>query len=445
MVQVILKAAFNAGWGGSAQYFSLAGDGQIPFGTTFGISYTKIVMPIDGSFNNLTVYSADAHPNYTVALMVNGVATSLLVGLPAGDLTASNLSSVIPVSEGDDVAIRVVVSPAGVGSGYDISVGLEFTGAQQIYGLQPFSGSVSSTNPATMGRRGGILLNGDFEVAPFPISVTLSNTYSIASVAGDITKLVMKAYGGAPGAGVWTGYLIKNGVLQDGTGGTVDTSVIMTGTDLYVSTTFTLPITLGDQMEFIVVRTALNAPNMPAQISAAIAFTPDSTDSFMNTGGSGDTVSSSVPTYLWNRSEQLSLIETAANVPITGSGINVTGLYVEIRTPSGPGRGFTYTLRKNGANTAATFTIMHPAVNGQILGLDIDYELGDVMTLQITPVNTPISSDHYWGLISLVEPSEDGGIYQLVPGKTDDTIYSGDDTVDVKIPDPYFKTGLLGE
>jgi len=62
-------------------------------------------------------------------------------------------------------------------------------------------------------------------------------------------------------------------------------------------------------------------------------------------------------------------------------------------------------------------------------------------------VSSPGASDKvYWGLISLVEEeTSEGGIYQMVPGKTDDTIYSGDDTVDVKIPDPYFKTGVIGD
>ena len=69
------------------------------------------------------------------------------------------------------------------------------------------------------------------------------------------------------------------------------------------------------------------------------------------------------------------------------------------------------------------------------------------MVLQVDPVSSPGASDKvYWGLISLVEEeTSEGGIYQMVPGKTDDTIYSGDDTVDVKIPDPYFKTGVIGD
>ncbi len=39
------------------------------------------------------------------------------------------------------------------------------------------------------------------------------------------------------------------------------------------------------------------------------------------------------------------------------------------------------------------------------------------------------------------------GVYTIVPGKTDDTLYDNDDpgtTEDVKIPDPFFRTGFVG-
>lgn len=50
------------------------------------------------------------------------------------------------------------------------------------------------------------------------------------------------------------------------------------------------------------------------------------------------------------------------------------------------------------------------------------------------------------GDIPLLLVQNMSGIYTLVPGKTDDTIYTGfgDDTVDVKKPDPTFKTGYIG-
>lgn len=43
-----------------------------------------------------------------------------------------------------------------------------------------------------------------------------------------------------------------------------------------------------------------------------------------------------------------------------------------------------------------------------------------------------------------ITPVGSSGIYTIVPGKTDDTVKSGAGTVDLEIPDPTFRTGLLG-
>lgn len=53
------------------------------------------------------------------------------------------------------------------------------------------------------------------------------------------------------------------------------------------------------------------------------------------------------------------------------------------------------------------------------------------------------------GPTNLVLSTDVSGLYVLVPGKTDDTIYDRNDplnitTVDVKIPDPYVRTAFLG-
>jgi len=258
----------------------------------------------------------------------------------------------------------------------------------------------------------------------------------------------MRSYAGAPGSGIWTGYIIKNGILQDGTGGTADTELVMTGSDIYVARDVSVSIVLADILEFVVNRTIINAPFALAQIGASIAFMPDDEASFMNTGGSNDAFDVTQTNWVWVRSEQLVLNELECNVPIPLRGVNVTGLYCQVTAMPIPGSSWTYTIRKNGEDTSVSFTITYPAVDGQILGQNVNFAFGDVMTLQVEPSSSPApgaTGKHYWGLISLVEESSSGGIYQLVPGKTDDTLYTGEDsTVDVKIPDPYFKTGLLG-
>jgi len=62
------------------------------------------------------------------------------------------------------------------------------------------------------------------------------------------------------------------------------------------------------------------------------------------------------------------------------------------------------------------------------------------------PIITGDGGMNFNGDVPLLAVENLSGIYTLVPGKTDDTIYTGiaDDTVDVKKPDPTFKTGYVG-
>lgn len=62
------------------------------------------------------------------------------------------------------------------------------------------------------------------------------------------------------------------------------------------------------------------------------------------------------------------------------------------------------------------------------------------------PSGVGIGGLEFNGLPSLLAVKNMSGIYTLVPNKTNDTIYTGfgDDTVDVKKPNPMFKTGYIG-
>lgn len=63
----------------------------------------------------------------------------------------------------------------------------------------------------------------------------------------------------------------------------------------------------------------------------------------------------------------------------------------------------------------------------------IDLAAGEVITINVTNTATP---------------NERSGIYKIVPGKRNDTLWndlSAETTTDVKIPNPFIKTGLIGE
>jgi len=69
---------------------------------------------------------------------------------------------------------------------------------------------------------------------------------------------------------------------------------------------------------------------------------------------------------------------------------------------------------------------------------------GQIVILTIT--STQFSGSVALGKLMTIFFENATGIYTLVPGKTNDTLYDNDngDTIDAKFPDPFWKTGFIG-
>lgn len=80
--------------------------------------------------------------------------------------------------------------------------------------------------------------------------------------------------------------------------------------------------------------------------------------------------------------------ETIAQTAMVNSGV-IQNLYVRLNTAPGSGKSWTVMLRKNAADTAATFTISDLATIGSYTASTISYVAGDYFTLQFTPSGTP--------------------------------------------------------
>src|SRR5262245_55922867 len=251
MIQTFLKASWNLGWGSSFYRIGLGGQG----GTTFFFNddASIVVVPITGTFRNLIIYSpAGDHPNYTATLYVNGVASTLTCALLTADDVASDNTHEVSVVAGDDIFISVNVNPLGAGTGYPLNFSLEFEGNQQFY-------SISSGANHTSGDYGGggALGNGVIQTAYIPTA--LSNTYSICTTPGTLTGIRSKDFSTNNVGGGYTAYISLNQVLQDGSGGTVNTACSWNDGDVGASSSFSLPIVIGDHVEFALLRTGANA------------------------------------------------------------------------------------------------------------------------------------------------------------------------------------------
>ena len=73
--------------------------------------------------------------------------------------------------------------------------------------------------------------------------------------------------------------------------------------------------------------------------------------------------------------------------------------------------------------------------------------IGDPPIVHVVITSTQFSGSVDLGPLITIFFLNATGIYTLVPGRTHDTIYNNDnpeETIDVKIPNPFFKTGFIG-
>lgn len=449
--QIIPLASININYGAYTGYLPYLGGGDFSLPVVFGEDLIKSVIPIAGTISKLYASATPGSnglptPEFTLTLRKNGIDTGLTVTVPAGGALTIDLTHSVSVTEFDDLSWKVAGTIQSA-TGYLLFISTEFDPAsnnQSIYGFGYASGTI--LNGA--GFFGGAFNNG---VPQQYIGQADSGTYSICAAAGNITKLTMKTKAGAPGAGIWTGYVLLNGVLQDGSGGTVDTSVVITGSDTEKSSTFTLPVVPTDHVNLVYVRSGSDAPYaLIAGCAMSCVFTGAADFTYMFCGGNNNTIYNSGTNYLWVNTAQLASGEQRAANIVGGGGCRVTGFYGELG-PTGSPRSYTWTVRKTGVDTALSFEFANTIFTESRTDTgDVTFLPNDTIDVAYTAVNTPNASNFFWGIRAVsdfpVVPTS--GIYKMVPGKTNDTIYiqnSPPVTTDVKIPDPFAITALYGD
>lgn len=409
----------------------------------------KCVIPVDGVFNNLVVYSpVGLHSNYTITLMINGVASALTCSLTSGNSVAFDKTHSVSVVAGDDFYLSIQPSASSAGE-KPLNVSLEFNGSQHFY-CSGIGGPYNVGEYANAGALG----NGRFAMGA-ALGV-LSNSYSICAVSGTIKGLRMKSFFANVG-GSWIARIVKNKILQDGTGGTIDTTCTLVDGNVHTTSTFLLPIVAGDHVDIILSRTGTNVGILQNAVSTSVLFNPTDASSFMFCGGNNDATTNSGAEYKWMQSKQIALDENIPKCPIGPTGITLTGLYIEVPSP-GIGKSRTFTVRKNGVGTAATVTIADLNSSALITGLAIDFVENDFIDIEVTNIGTPITGlGVFWGIstkaTATIPPDGGGdgtdsrsGIYYIgreSPGGTKHDRYRGD--VLMKIPNPTVRTALVGD
>lgn len=400
MKQIIPKVVFFVGAGATLYSGCIDGNGDAANSATFGIDYTKCPIAIPGVIRNLTILSKDPLRlnDVTVTVMKNGIATALSVTLATASILATNLLSSVSLAVGDDITYRFTTVSVGLPNSFDMGCCIEFEGAGCIFAITPQGGSVG----VNTGHYGGAFGNGVFQ-GFFPgIGMTESNTYSITPTLGQVTCFALKAYYTPVDApGVWTVYVRKNNILQDGSGGTIDTAVSMAdpATDAFGS--FACPVVLQDHADVVIMRLGADSTYALNKVGIGIGFIPTTEGEFILCGGSNDVISTSQD-WKWTRSRELGSPELVHLAPVGPTGFRASRLYIERSGVAGPpssGDGYLHILRKSQADTLLVVPVIEPAISG-VGSVDppIDYLSGDTINLQMDPVNSPGTIRLHWAI-----------------------------------------------
>jgi hypothetical protein len=194
---------------------------------------------VTGTFNNLSITLASAPASgksIAFTLLVNGVASALTCTVSNTATAAQDSTHSVSITDGDTVSLRAVGS--GTPTVSAVMCALEFVSTTT--GESGYGGAATANVGGTGARNNGLLWPVDI--------INWGGTASLAAVAGTVTAYRV-ALTGAPGGVATQNFTVfKNLVAQDGTGGTPDTRLTITGAATTGVATFSMTVAPGDQL-----------------------------------------------------------------------------------------------------------------------------------------------------------------------------------------------------
>ncbi|HET9665675.1 MAG TPA: hypothetical protein VFP09_02920 [Desertimonas sp.] len=307
-------------------------------------------MDVGGTCRNLRVRLGTApggSATRTVVLRKNGADQAVTVTLNSGDTDVSDTSNSFSVAAGDTLIVKFTATNTPAASTVALVWELE-TADNFISHYSIGAASTSLTTNTTyipMFSAGGE-------------STTAAQGTAVAPIAGTIAsyRILLHTAPGAAASGKSRTFVIeKNGVAQDGSGGTPNTTITISETATTGAASFSLTITALD-----LVRVKATAANTPAtsRYAGAHDFTATTSGEVAYSATPNDAPGSSGYEYQYGMggSPVWTATEARAELPGPITSISLNGLYVTHDAALGAACTHTYTLRKNGA---ASDQILH--------------------------------------------------------------------------------------
>lgn len=367
----------------------------------------SVPWPANGVLRNLVITLAvapGAGNSLTFTVRLDGADTAMVVVISGTDVTGSYTAGNIAITAGGLIGLSVV--PASTPAVGRFSMSVEFdstTLGQSGYGFNDTKNSSA-----------GVEYSGAFAGEVFVASDVLAS--DIAGASGNITAVYLGTSSN-PGAGAGhTVAIVKNGVVQDGSGGTVDTRVaIINATS--ANGAFSLPVAAGD---LISVQWTPSGSFSSRRWRMGVQFTA-STPGHSHICGRGTTMSNTntqynqptargLVTFSWNTTE-------ATDEVLTGlTNFTLSNLRLQLSGTPGSGNNYAFTLRQNQATPAGapTVTIADLATTGSDLVGSIAFVSGNTVALQQVPSSAPTARTVIWSFlqntsIAVITPPVGGG------------------------------------
>ena len=407
---------------------------------TFKTLYFEVAAPIEST-------GAFAWTDMTYSLFVNGVASALTVVVPAmGPIsgngfsaTATNTDARVTVAPGDILSMvwHSGTITGGVNNLWPLKAwslifeaDADDESSYGTYGdtsgaIHPFT-NIAKSQPLN----GGFCFNAGYTPGSDPLNEALG--HSIVPLDCTLYRVDMELTD-APGSGEHlTFQMQKNGIYQDGTGGTVDTTLTISNLATTGHATFTLPLSILDRIAWCYVSSSTSPTDCYAHYSVALrADTPGQSALCMQDQGSEpvnsgepDWVGSGASGWAWSTAnaptpsppahpDRYPTTELFMSFPgPLGDSFSLRGFCVNANTSPGASKSYTYTSRKAFADTSSTVTLTGASGDDSVLQRDTGggilflSSVTDRLDLQAVGTGAPDAPSiaWYWLMTSDVSP-----------------------------------------
>jgi hypothetical protein len=317
----------------------------------------------------------------------NGSPTALTITISGSNTTGNDTSNSVSFAAGDTTYVEETVSggtPADCGV---VQSSLEIENPDNDTSIYGFG----DTNSIAAGATEYTAALGGSEWA----ASTLLG--SVAALDGTITGYRLQASGaaGTGGSGKARTFVIqKNGTDQDGSGGTPNTTITLLETATTGSATFSLDVAPTDLIR--IKETPTSSPNGAAFIGSLTLVADNGGE--WSLGGTIDEVPSNTGTEYtmpfgagaFGANTGYSTTEADREAIGPHTSFDLDNLYVVMSAASGASKSWTFTLRKNQADSAQTVTISGASdVSGTSGGAAVTLTSSDRASLSATSSGSP--------------------------------------------------------